>query len=249
MTNTASAPSTMPRYPNLSAVLVNCSLDKDPSTSHTGLLLEAVEKLMRRAEVDVTTIHAAAHDIAPGVQPDMREDWPTDEWPDLWPTFERANIIVLGTPLWLGAESSTCRRVVERLYAHSGELNEAGQSIFYGKTGGVVVTGNEDGVKHAAKSLQFSLAHLGCTIPPQADCGWIGPIGPGPSYGDLAEGESTPAGFDTEFTQQNTTIMTWNLLHVAEMLRSAGGLPTYGNDRNAWSEGERFGFENPDRHL
>lgn len=240
---------THPRYPELRAVLVNTSLEKDADSSHTGLLLDAVAHLMTRAEVTVTTIHAAAHAIAPGVQPDMREQgWPDDAWPELWPVFEQADIIVLGTPLWLGAESSICRRVIERLYAHSGELNASGQSIFYGKVGGAVITGNEDGVKHAAKSLLFSLAHLGCSIPPQADCGWLGPIGPGPSYGDAQEGDA-PAGYDTEFTQQNTTIMTWNLMHLADMLRRSGGLPTYGNDREAWADGERFGFENPPRHL
>lgn len=238
-----------PTYPDLRAVLVNCTLQKDGTASHTALLLETVARLMTRAGAQVNTVHAAAHAIAPGVQPDMRgSGWPDDAWPDLWPTFQQADIIVLGTPLWLGAESSLCRRVIERLYAHSSELNDRGQSIFYGKVGGAVVTGNEDGVKHAAQSLLFSLGHIGCTIPPQADCGWIGPIGPGPSYGDPRGGD-VPVGYDTEFTQQNATIMTWNLLHTAEMLRRSGGLPTYGNDRNAWSEGERFGFENPSRHL
>jgi hypothetical protein len=56
------------------------------------------------------------------------------------------------------------------------------------------------------------LNHLGYTIPPQADCGWIGEAGPGPSYGDDG------AGFDNEFTQRNTTIMTWNLMHMARLL-------------------------------
>ncbi len=122
----------------------------------------------------------------------------------------------------------------------SGLLNDRGQSIFYGKTGGVVVTGNEDGVKHVAMNVLYSLSHLGYAIPPQADCGWIGEAGLGPSYGD--EG----AGFDNEFTQRNTTIMTWNLMHMARMLKDAGGLPNHGNDRNAWSAGCRFDFENPE---
>lgn len=52
----------------------------------------------------------------------MRElGWPDDACPELWPRIERADILVLGTPLWLGEESSVCRRVIERLYAMSGE--------------------------------------------------------------------------------------------------------------------------------
>ena len=57
-------------------------------------------------------IHAVNHPIAPGVQPDMREPgFPDDAWQDLWPRFLAADILVLGTPLWLGEESSVCRSV------------------------------------------------------------------------------------------------------------------------------------------
>lgn len=31
--------------------------------------------------------------------------------------------------------------------------------------------------------------------------------------------------------------MTWNLLHLARMLRDAGGLPAHGNQRTAWDDG------------
>jgi len=93
-------------------------------------------------------------------------------------------------------------------------------------------------------SITFALNHLGFTIPPQADCGWIGEAGPGPSYGDQIEGGGR-VGFDNDFTQRNTTIMTWNCMHLARMLKQAGGIPNEGNDRTAWKAGERFGFENP----
>ncbi len=79
-----------------------------------------------------------------------------------------ADILVVGTPIWLGEESSLCRVLIERLYAMSGELNEKGQSIYYNKVGGCVVTGNEDGVKHIAMTMAFALNHQGLTIPPQA---------------------------------------------------------------------------------
>lgn len=125
----------------------------------------------------------------------------------------------------------------------SGELNDRGQSIFYGRAGGAVITGNEDGVKHTSMSLLFALQHLGYVVPPQADCGWIGEVGPGPSYGDPSE--AGPIGFDNDFTQRNTTIMAWNLMHLASLLKTADGLPGYGNDRRAWSDGQRFGFGNP----
>ena len=40
--------------------------------------------------------------------------------------------------------------------------------------------------------------------------------------------------------------MTWNLLHLAHLLRSAGGIPAYGNQRADWEEGQRFDWENPE---
>ena len=71
----------------------------------------------------------------------------------------------------------------------------------------------------------YALSHIGYTIPPQADCGWIGEIGPGPSYGDAVEGSDVPMGYDSEFTNKNATIMSWNLMHTAQMLRDARRVP------------------------
>ena len=141
-----------------------------------------------------------------------------------------ADILIIGTPIWLGEKSSVCTRVIERLYGFSGELNDRGQWAYYGRVGGVVVTGNEDGVKHVAMNVLYSLQHLGYVIPPQADCGWIGEAGPGPSYADPGSG-----GPENEFTRRNTTFMTWNLMHLASLLKRAGGVPAYGNQVSEWN--------------
>jgi len=236
----------MTDFSGLRALFINTSLKKQPSDSHTALLLTASSKIMQSQGVDIEHLYLLDHQVPPGVYPDMTEHgWDRDDWPSLWEKVLAADILVIGTPLWLGEESSVCRVLIERLYAMSGMLNDRGQSIFYGKVGGCVVTGNEDGIKHAAMTLGFALNHLGYTIPPQADCGWIGEAGPGPSYGDERE-DGTRAGFDNDFTQRNTTIMTWNLMHLARILREADGYPSEGNDRKAWQAGTRFGFENPE---
>ena len=233
---------------DLKAVVFNCTLKRDPSQSHTGLLLSAAEKIMRKHGVAVEHIHVLSRNIAIGIQPDMTEHgWEADDWPEIWPQVLAADIVVIGTPIWLGEESSVCRILIERLYAMSDVLNDKGQSIFYGKVGGTVITGNEDGIKHCAMGILYALQHLGMTVPPQADCGWIGEAGPGASYGDKVDGRV--AGFDNDFTQRNTTIMTWNLIHMARLLKGANGLNNHGNNRTAWQEGERFDFENPDHGL
>jgi len=236
-------------FDDLQALLINCSLKRNPKDSHTRILLSVASEIMQKNGVQVNHLHASANDIAFGVYPDMtKHGWEKDDWPIIWKDVQAADILIIGTPIWLGEESSVCRMIIERLYAMSGELNAKGQSIYYGKVGGAVVTGNEDGVKACAQTVLYALQHLGLTIPPQADCGWIGEVGPGPSYGDEQDGD-TPVGFDNDFTRRNTTIMTWNLMHLARLLKDAGGLPNEGNDRNAWKAGCRFDYENPDYRV
>lgn len=234
---------------DLHALFINTSLQRKKEESHTRLLLCASAAIMKKNGVSVEHLHLAEYDCPPGVYPDMREHGrPKDEWPVIWEKVKAADILIVGTPLWLGEESSICRILIERLYAMSGQLNDKGQSIYYGKVGGCVITGNEDGIKHTAMTIGFALNHLGYTIPPQADCGWIGEAGPGPSYGDETE-DGGRVGFNNDFTQRNTTIMTWNCMHLAHMLKAAGGIPNEGNDRKAWNAGQRFDFENPGAHA
>lgn len=234
-------------FSDLKAVFINCTLTKSPAKSHTGLLIDLSESIMKKQGVKTKVIRAVDHDIASGVYPDMtKKGWDKDEWPELFKEVIAADILVLAGPIWLGDNSSEMKKIIERLYAHSGELNNKGQWIYYGKTGGCLITGNEDGIKHCAMNILYSLQHIGYMIPPQADAGWIGEAGPGPSYGDDKEGGKGKVGLDNDFTNRNTTFMTWNLLHAARMLKDAGGFPAYGNQRKEWDAGVRFDFENPE---
>lgn len=229
-------------FSDLSAVFVNCTLKRGPEPSNTQALMDNSIAIMEAHGVGVTTIRAVDHVIPPGVYPDMTEHgWDRDDWPAIQQQILDADILVLGTPIWLGEKSSVCTAVIERLYGYSGQLNDQGQWIYYGRVGGVLVTGNEDGIKHVAMNTLYSLQHLGYVIPPQADAGWIGEAGPGPSYADEGSG-----GRENEFTQRNTTFMTWNLMHLAAMLKRSGGIPAYGNQRAAWDAGARFDHPNPE---
>ena len=172
-------------YADLTALFINCTLKKSPRRSHTRGLIEVSREIMEKNGGTAQVIRAVDHAIAPGVHPDMTEyGWGEDAWPALHDEVMAADILVLGTPIWLGDKSSVCTRVIERLYGNSGELNDDGQYAYYGRVGGCIVTGNEDGIKHCAMNILYSLQHLGYTIPPQADAGWVGEAGPGPSYLD-----------------------------------------------------------------
>lgn len=213
------------RYDDLAALFINCTLKRSPEASSTDALMDVCRHIMAEAGVSVDSVRLVDHPIAFGVKPDMTEEgWERDDWPKIWERVAAADILVIGTPIWLGEESSVARMLLERLYTHSGEANDKGQSTFYGKTGGCVVTGNEDGVKHICMTLLHALSHMGYVVPPQAETGWIGEIGPGPSYGDAqSDGPNHP------FTQRNAVFMSWNLMHMARLLKDNGGLPGFGN--------------------
>jgi multimeric flavodoxin WrbA len=220
---------------------LNCTLKKSPERSNTQGLMSVSKAIMDASGVQTELLRPVDFDIAPGVYPDMTEHgWATDEWPAVYEKVKAAHILVIGTPIWLGDKSSVCTRLIERLYSMSGETNQAGQYGYYGKVGGCIVTGNEDGIKHCAMNILYSLQHIGCLIPPQADSGWIGEAGPGPSYCD--EGSGGP---QNDFTQRNTTFAAWNMMHLARMLNEAGGIPAHGNQRAEWDAGCRFDHPNP----
>lgn len=229
-------------FSDLRALFINCTLKRSPEQSHTRGLMDVSAAILEANGVRVDFVRAVDRDIPPGVYPDMTEHgWERDDWPGIFEQVKTSNILVLGTPLWLGEKSSVCQKVIDRLYGNSATLNEKGQFAFYGRVGGCIVTGNEDGLKHASMGILYSLQHLGFTIPPQADAGWVGEAGPGPSY--LDEGSGGP---ENDFTQRNTTFMTWNLLHLARMLQDRGGIPAHGNQRSEWEAGCRFDHPNPE---
>lgn len=229
-------------FSDLKALYINCTLKRSPEVSHTRGLADISIEIMNKNGVEVESIRAVDHEIAPGVYPDMTEHgWERDDWPAIAEKVMAADILVLLSPIWLGEKSSVCTKVIERLYGNSHLLNSDGQYAYYGRVGGCIITGNEDGAKHCAMNILYSLQHLGYVIPPQADSAWLGEAGPGPSYLDPGSG-----GPDNDFTNRNTTFLTWNLLHLARMIKDAGGIPAHGNQRAAWDAGCRFDFANPD---
>lgn len=228
-------------FSGLSALFLNCTLKKAPELSHTDGLIEVSRAILEKNGVSVKALRPVDYDIAFGVYPDMtKHGWDSDVWPEIYKKVQKTDILVIGSPIWLGEKSSVCTQIIERLYASSADLNEKGQYAYYGKVGGCLITGNEDGAKHCAMNILYSLSHLGFVIPPQADAAWLGEAGPGPSYRD--EGSGGP---ENEFTQRNTTFMTWNLMHLARMLRDEGGVPAHGNQRSEWEAGCDFDHPNP----
>jgi multimeric flavodoxin WrbA len=234
-------------FDDLRAVFINGSIKKDKTGSHTQFLIDKAAGIMEHEGVTVDHIYALDYPVAFGMVKDGAENGqPNDEWPGLQKRILDADILVLATPIWLGAISSVTSLGIERLYAYSGDRNDKGQYVYYGRVGGCMITGNEDGMKHCARDILFSLQHMGYMIPPQADSGWVGEAGPGQSYGDIIKGTDKRTGFDNDFTNRNVTFMAWNLMHGARMLKDAGGWPAVGNTTEGWKDVANAKDPNPE---
>lgn len=201
----------------MKALFLNCTLKGGDTTSHTEGLIRDIVPHLDGLGVESEIVRVVDYNVAFGVTADEGDG---DEWPHILEKVKAADIVVIGTPLWLGEKSSIATQVIERLYGGSGLKNEKGQAIYYNKVGGVVVTGNEDGAKHACASILYGLSHIGFTVPPNVDTYWVGEAGPGKSYID--------AGRDNDFTKSHGKTMAYNLYHFAKML-SETPIPAEGN--------------------
>lgn len=202
----------------MKALILNCSLKKSTETSNTDALLEEYIQVFDQNGVDSETVRVVDYNVAFGVEADMGDG---DEWPLIADKIKQADILLVGTPIWLGEKASVAKMVMERISGSGSETNEKGQPIYYNKVAGVVVTGNEDGAKHAARDILFSLGHYGFTLPPNPLAYWVGEAGPGASYIE-ANGQ------ENEFTQQNAKTASHNLVHMARILAETP-IPAEGN--------------------
>lgn len=201
----------------LKAVFLNTSLKSTNETSNTEALMQEVQSIYQEKGVESEILRLAEYHIALGVEEDMGNG---DEWPMIFKKVMAADIVIIGTPLWLGEKSSLATQVIERLYGSSSKTNDQGQAVYYNKVGGVVVTGNEDGAKHASASILYSLSHIGFVIPPNVDTYWVGEAGPGPSY--------IEAGKSNDFTKSHVRMLANNTIHIATMLKNTP-IPAVGN--------------------
>jgi multimeric flavodoxin WrbA len=203
---------------SLKAVMLNCSLKSGEEKSNTRALIDEAVNIFNDNNVETEVIRLADYNIAYGVTDNVGDG---DEWPQIFEKIKAADILIIGTPIWLGEKSSIATLAIERLYGGAGLTNEKGQYIYYNKVGGVVVTGNEDGAKEASRSILYGLSHIGFTIPPNVDSYWVGEAGPGPSFIEAK-------GTKNEFTMQHIKIMSYNLVHFANMLKKHP-IPAEGN--------------------
>jgi multimeric flavodoxin WrbA len=213
---------------DLKALMLNCTLKRSPEVSNTQALLDRVAEILHGLDCETETVRVVDYHVPFGIESDLGDG---DEWPQILDKILAADILIIGTSIWFGVRSSVCQMVIERLDGTYNSTNEVGQYPLYNTVGGVVVTGNEDGAHDAAGNTLFNLVHLGCTIPPNADCYWVGDSGPGPSFVD-ADGWNQSA-----YTRKTAGWMAHNLVHMARILRDRP-IPPEGNTIPDW-QGEK----------
>ncbi len=201
----------------MKALLFNCSLKPAGEKSSTQAMLDKVIAVLERRGVECSVVHAVDANIKFGTKTDMGEG---DGWPPIHEQILAADILVIGTPIWLGERGSVCQMVLERFDAMLSETNEQGQMPLYNKVAGVCVVGNEDGAQHVGASILYNLMQIGATIPPNAECFWVGPAGGREDFVDVALNDS--------YVKKLVSYLGNNLVLVARSLKETP-IPPEGN--------------------
>lgn len=156
----------------ISATFLNCTLKPSPAASSTDTMLGLFREALSAAGVTGDeTIRIADHDVRPGVSHDEGDG---DEWPTIAEAIMASQVLVLGTPIWMGHPASTAQRVLERLDAFISETDDRGQMPTVDRVALVAVVGNEDGAHMVGSQLYQGLADIGFTIPANAMAYWVG---------------------------------------------------------------------------
>jgi len=195
----------------IKALFLNCTLKPSPSMSNTQALIDKVAGFMERQGVETETVRIADESVGTGISSDLG---PGDGWPPILEKVREADILVIGTPVWLGHMSSLCQRVIERLDdTFSAYDPVTGQFPLYNKVGAVIVTGNEDGAQATSSEVLYALQSFGCTIAPNSDAYWVGDAGAGPSY--------VAAGAERHFYTNKVAVwLAYNTVWMAGLLRA-----------------------------
>lgn len=195
----------------LSVLALNCTLKRGNEPSSTDKLVSEVLRALEKnnCRIEGAPVRVANLAIHPGVTSDEGDG---DEWPELRRRILAADILVFGTPIWLGQPSSIAKRVLERMDAFLGETDDEGRMVSFGRIAIAAVVGNEDGAHHVTAELYQALADVGFTIPAGGATYWVGEAMQKTDYKDLPSRPKT--------TGSATATAAANAAHLARFLRS-----------------------------
>lgn len=195
----------------LKAVALNGTLkSSDGEPSSTDRMLALIAEGMQGYGVETTLFRLADHNILPGVTSDEGEG---DAWPAIRAAVLDADILVMGTPIWMGQTSSVTKRALERMDAFLEETDEQGRMVSYGRVAAVAVVGNEDGAHNVSAEVYQALNDVGFTIPANAVAYWVGEAMGSTNFVDL---ESVP-----DVVSKTVDMLVRNTVHLAGLLKAS----------------------------
>lgn len=194
----------------LKAAAINCTLKRNPDeSSSTDVMIGLIARHLARHDVELAeVIRLSEFDILPGVSSD---EGPGDDWPEIRRRILAADILIFGTPIWLGQMSSIAKRVLERMDAFLGETDEQGRMPSFGKLAVAAIVGNEDGAHRVTADLFQALNDEGWTIPAGGACYWVGEA---MRKTDLKDLDEIP-----EPVLQTAAMLAANSAHLARLLK------------------------------
>jgi multimeric flavodoxin WrbA len=196
---------------SLTVLALNCTLKASPAPSSTERLLSELLEAFEEHDARGDVVRVADLNIKAGVSSDEGDG---DEWPGLRKSILAADILVIGSPIWLGQPSSIAKCVLERMDAFLDERDEMQRMPSYGKVGFAAVVGNEDGAHHVAAEVCQALAEVGFTIPTGGVTYWVGEAMGSKNYIDLPK---TP-----KAVAEWTPVLASNAAHLASLLKKSG---------------------------
>jgi multimeric flavodoxin WrbA len=195
----------------ITAIAINCTLKSKPGEeSSTDKMIGVVADALAVHGVTLAeTIRLAEFNIKPGVTSD---EGPGDDWPDIRRRILEHDILIFGTPIWLGQMSSIAKRVLERMDAFLGETDERGRMPSFGKLAVAAIVGNEDGGHNVTADLFQGLNDEGWTIPAGAACYWVGEAMQKTDFKDLPK---VP-----DKVTESAKMLASNAAHLAGLLKA-----------------------------
>ena len=195
----------------LTAIALNCTL-KATGDSSTDAMIAVLKDAFAKHDVILSeTVRIVAHNVKTGVTSDEGEG---DAWPAIRGKILAADILILGTPIWMGQMGSVAKRVLERMDAFISETDDRGRMPSFGKVAVGAIVGNEDGAHIASAQMFQSLNDTGWTIPAGAACYWVGEAMGRVDFKDLDE---TP-----DKVLKTAAITASNAAHLAKLLKADG---------------------------
>ena len=205
---------------------LNCTLKRHPRESNTQALIDKLAEVFAPLGVECETVRVVDYNVRFGSKSDEGDG---DEWPQILAKILAADILVVATPIWIGDRSSVAKMVAERLDATTYDTDEAGQHPMYNKVGGALATGEADGAQSAISSILYSMSIAGLTIPPNADCYWVG------GAGGMGKPYTQLDGNSYYFVNERLRWMAHNLAQMAAILK---GTPLTTNLKSLMTEAE-----------